>query len=136
MQPAGTCKEAMRLSPCEAPECRVRGPVPELAFSGIVRPLLGKAYTAPVTQEEDIPKSVPAPVGFSDRMAGTSEVLANPRRRSPSTRVRAVDDASQETQPFPDVVPIAPDILLGDSCIQAEETFHAFWFTKDVGGMA
>ena len=54
----------------------------------------------------------------------------------PSPRVRAVDNAPQETQAFPDVVPIVPDILLGDPSMQAEETLHASWFGKDLGGMA
>src|SRR5215469_16104846 len=54
----------------------------------------------------------------------------------PGFWIGAVDDAPQEAQPFTHVILIAPDILLGDSCIQGEETFHASWFSKDVGSMA
>jgi len=59
-----------------------------------------------------------------------------PHLLDPSPRVRVVDYTSQEGQALPHVVLIAPDILLGNSCTQGEETFHASWFSKDVDGMA
>ena len=36
-----------------------------------------------------------------------------------------MDDATQKFQPFTDIVAIAPNIILGDPRVQAEEAFHA-----------
>jgi hypothetical protein len=61
---------------------------------------------------------------------------ALPHLLEPCSRIRAVDDAPQESQPFADVVTIAPDIFLGNLGVQGEEAFHASGFGKDVGCIA
>ncbi len=61
---------------------------------------------------------------------------ALPHLLEPCSRICAVDDTPQESQPFADVVTIAPNLLLADLGVQGKEAFHTSGFGKNIGSVA
>ena len=47
-----------------------------------------------------------------------------------------MDDAPQESEPFADVVTVAPYVRLADLGVQGEEAFHTSGLRENVGCMA
>lgn len=61
---------------------------------------------------------------------------ALPHLLEPCSRIAAVDNAPQESQPFADVVAITPNVFLCDLGIQGEEAFHGSGLGENVSSMA